>query len=91
MTNNHMLIEAQMHAEYLNEAWCELCGIAGDVSAERRKVIEAEISVRVWAVIYSIQAQRTGDLSEDAKETIKEANRFNGFDLEDSINMLKTH
>lgn len=91
MINNHMLFEAQMHAECLNEAWCELMGIGGAVSAERQKVIEAEISVRVWAVIYLIQAQRTGDLSEDAKETIKEANRFNGFDVDDSVNIAGAH
>ena len=67
MTDNHMLFEAQMHAECLNEAWCELMGIAGAVSAERRKVIEAEISARVWAVIYLVQAHRTGDLSPDVR------------------------
>ena len=73
----HDLIEAQMHAECLNEAWCELNGEVTDV---RRKVIAAEISARVWAVIYIIQANSSGSLSSDAEEVIREANAFNGGD-----------
>ena len=75
-----------MHAECLNEAWCELMGIAGAVSAERKKVIEAEISVRIWAVIYLIQSDLTGNLTDDAKEVIREANAYNG-DLDDSVDI----
>lgn len=71
----HDLIEAQMHAECLNEAWCELNGEVTDV---RRKVITAEISARVWAVIYIIQGHKSGSLSSDAEEVIREANAFNG-------------
>ena len=73
----HDLIEAQMHAECLNDAWCEL---NGEVSEARRTVIAAEISARVWAVIYIIQAQSSGNLSSDAEEVIREANAFNGGD-----------
>ena len=80
-----------MHAECLNEAWCELCGIAGVVTPERRKVIEAEISVRVWAVIYLVQSQRHGGLSSDALETIKEANRFNGPLEDETVNISGAH
>lgn len=83
-------IEAQMHAECLNEAWCELCGISGAVSGDRRKVIEAEISVRIWAVIYLIQSDLKGGLSDDAKEVIREANAYNGCDLDDPVDMSKT-
>ena len=74
---DHNLIEAQMHAECLNEAWCELNGEVTDV---RRKVITAEISARVWAVIYIIQGHKSGSLSSDAEEVIREANAFNGID-----------
>ena len=91
MTDNHMLFEAQMHAECLNEAWCELCGIGGVVTPERKKVIEAEISVRVWAVIYLVQAHKSGNLSADAIETIKEANRFNGPIEDDCADITGAH
>ena len=74
----HDLSEARMHAECLNEAWCEL---NGEVSEVRRKVIAAEISARVWAVIYIIQGHKSGSFSSDAEEVIREANAFNGSDV----------
>ena len=70
------LIQAQMHAECLNEALCEL--FIKSPSEDRKKVIEAEMAVRVWAVIYLIQASRGSELSEDAMQVIREACAFNG-------------
>lgn len=75
---NKHLIQAQMHAECLNEAWCELQEYFRPIDPERRKVVEAEISVRVWAVIHLIQSSSTGVFSDDAQQVIREANAFNG-------------
>lgn len=80
-----LLIEAQMHAECLNEAWCELKEYFVPITPERREVVEAEISSRIWAVILLVQQQRTGgNLSDDAKAAIREANAYNGMDDEPS-------
>ena len=70
------LIQAQMHAECLNEALCEL--FIKSPSEDRKKVIEAEMAARVWAVIYLIRASRGSELSEDAMQVIREACAFNG-------------
>ena len=54
--------------------------IGAEITNARRKVVEDEISARVWAVIYIIQAHPSGSLSSDAKEVIRKANAFNGID-----------
>ena len=91
MLDKSMLTEAQMHAECLNEAWCELMGVGGAVTEERKQIIHAEISVRVWAVIYLIQESSSGNLSDDAKDVIREANAFNGDCLGDDVDVQGMH
>ena len=76
---NTNLLEAQMHAECMNEALLEYFhGYPRKPSVERKKVIEEELKARVWAVIYLIQFHGDSKFTEDAKEAIKLANAFNG-------------
>lgn len=73
------LIEAQMHAECMNEGLNEFFhGYPTALSEDRKKVIEEELKARVWAVIYLIQAACGWEMTEDAKQAIGEANAFNG-------------
>ena len=79
------LIEASMHLECLNDAWNELWfadAIGLQVPDDARKLIlRDEIACRIWAAIYLIQSQRTGQELENHQSTIDEANRYNGGDF----------
>lgn len=72
------LSEAQMQAECLLEAWCELQELLRPLSTERREVVRSEIGVRVRAVIRLLEAQRTGTYPDAAQAVVREANAYNG-------------
>lgn len=86
------LIQAQMHAECMNEALNEFFhSYPTAPSEDRKKVIEEELKARVWAVIYLIQSAHGWEMTEDAKQAIGEANAFNGPADEFDANLLITH
>lgn len=86
------LIQAQMHAECMNEALNEYFhGYPRQPSEGRKKVIEEELKTRVWAVIYLIQSSGTGVFSDDAQQVIREANAFNGPAEEFGVPVMGAH
>jgi hypothetical protein len=86
-TPREMLVEAQMHMECMNEAFLELWGAGGmkKPSKQRQRVINEELSARVWAAIYLVQAVRDPEWKkpDNFNDTIREANAHNGLDYED--------
>lgn len=84
-----LLREAQMHAECMNEALFEL--FHRHPSTDRVRVIEAELKARVWAVIYLMQAHGGWEMTEAARQTIREANAHNGPAEEFDVPMLGIH
>lgn len=79
MPHRKMLIEAQMHLECINEAFLELWATSTP-STERQRLIKEELSCRIWAAIYLVQAVRLPDeiLPVRFEEILREANAFNG-------------
>ena len=86
-TPREMLIDAQMHMECMNEAFCELWGAGGMKvpNKKRQRVINEELSVRLWAAIYLVQAVRDpeGEKPANFNDTIREASAYNAVDDED--------
>ena len=54
MDADKLLIEAQMHLECMNEALLEI--EFAKPSKERKRVINAELSARLWAAIHITQS-----------------------------------
>ena len=74
-----LLIEAQMHMECINEAFCEMW-LGKKPSKKRQLVIDGELSARVWAAIYLTQAalEPNHHRPSDFDDVVREANAYNG-------------
>ena len=86
-----MLIEAQMHMECMNEAFCELFGDK-PVTPERQLVVKSELCTRVWAAIYLVQAANNPSQKHPNRfdEVLREANAYNG-PMEDDAGIADLH
>ena len=78
MDADKLLIEAQMHLECMNEALLEI--EFAKPSKERKRVINAELSARLWAAIHITQSVRLGREDKELIDTLREARRFNNVD-----------
>ena len=70
MNANHMLIEAQMHLECMNEVFMEIEG--GILGEERQKTAYHELLARLWASIHLIQSVRMGRPDEGLERARRE-------------------
>lgn len=77
----HMLIEAQMHLECMNEAFVDMAPaleqLTGMDGQEAIKTAWAEVNARVWAAIHLVQSVRMGKPDEQLDEALMQANAFN--------------
>lgn len=81
MDANHMLIEAQMHLESMNEAFLDMAPamtqIVGADGQEALTTAWAEVNARLWAAIHLVQSVRMGRPDEQLAESLMQANAFN--------------
>lgn len=81
MDTNHMLIEAQMHLESMNEAFLDMAPamtqIVGSDGQEALTTAWAEVNARLWAAIHLVQSVRMGRPDEQLAESLMQANAFN--------------
>ena len=74
MDANHMLIEAQMHLECMNEVFMEIEG--GILGEERQKTAYHELLARLWASIHLIQSVRMGKPDEGLDQARREVGHY---------------
>lgn len=81
MDANHMLIEAQMHLESMNEAFLDMAPameqLKGMDGFEGLATAWHEVNARVWAAIHLIQSVRRGKPDEQLADALMQANAFN--------------
>ena len=74
MNADHMLIEAQMHLECMNEVFLEMEG--GVLGEERQKTAYHELLARLWASIHLIQSVRMGRPDEGLEQARREVGHY---------------
>lgn len=74
MDANHMLIEAQMHLESMNEVFMEMEG--GMLGEARQKTAYHELLARLWASIHLIQSVRMGRPDEGLEQARREVEHY---------------
>jgi hypothetical protein len=81
MNADHMLIEAQMHLECINEAFIDMAPAMQQLTSmdgqEVLKTTWAEVNARVWAAIHLVQSVRMGRPDEQLADALMQANAFN--------------
>lgn len=70
MDANHMLIEAQMHLECMNEVFLEMEG--GMLEKARQHTAYHELLARLWASIHLVQSVRMGRPDEGLEQARRE-------------------
>lgn len=78
MDAGRMLIEAQMHLEYMNEVFLEMEG--GMLEKERQRTAYHELLARLWAAIHLVQSVRLGREDDGLAEALLEARCFDKAD-----------
>lgn len=78
MDANHMLIEAQMHLESMNEVFLEMEG--GMLEKERQRTAYHELLARLWASIHLVQSVRLGREDDGLAEALMEVRCFDKAD-----------
>lgn len=84
MDAGRMLIEAQMHMEYMNEALIDMAPAIGQLTgidgAAKLATAWSEVNARLWAAIHLVQSVRLGREDDGLAEALLEARCFDKAD-----------
>ena len=86
MIDKELLIQAQMHLEYLNESLLSMKPAMDQLlemdGMEALGTSWHEANARTWAAIHLIQSAHLGRVDEQLAEALREANAFNRKEVE---------